>query len=577
MVRAVDGPDLLDRFAQGWRGYVLIALLALAAALPGVFTVPPLDRDESRFAQASLQMLESGDYVRIAVQDEPRNKKPVGIYWLQAASVSLFSSPKAHAIWAYRLPSVLGALIAALATLWGGTALLGRRAAFAGAALLACSLLLSTEAMIAKTDAMLCGLTALAMAALAHLYIRRDGAGTFKRAMALVFWCALACGVLVKGPVTPLVAGLCLMALAAWRHEAHWMRALLWPPALIAAALIVLPWGVAIALATHGQFFADAVGGDLGRKLGGGDEGHSGLPGYHAVLVWLLLFPATIALPGALRAAWAAVRGLRADPRTQASAFLIAWAGPIWLVFEMLPTKLPHYVLPAYPALALMCGAALIDAFETPHPRVRRAARVLAIVGILALIAVTAALVTLMPGDAEADARRAVTAAIVGVILLIPAAALILLARAPALLIVTACAAGLVFNWSARARILPEARPYLVSAEASHALTRAGLHPRLSPGAGPLTSVGYNEPSFVFLTRTDTRLLNPAPAAAAARPGESAIVEARQRAPFEAALAARGLAFAPIGAPVTGFDYSDGDDVSLQPGRIISRATSAAP
>ena len=272
-------PDLLDRLAQGWRAYVLIAIVSLAASLPGVFAVPPLDRDESRFAQASLQMLETGDYVRIAVQDEPRNKKPVGIYWLQAASVSLFSSAEAHAIWAYRLPSILGALIAALATLWGGTALVGRRAAFAGAALLACSLLLSTEAMIAKTDAMLCGLTTLAMAALAHLYVRRDASAGFARAMTLIFWCALAGGVLIKGPVTPLVAGLSLAALAIWRRDAGWMRVLLWWPALLAAALIVLPWGIAIALATHGQFFADAVGGDLGRKLGGGDEGHAGSAG----------------------------------------------------------------------------------------------------------------------------------------------------------------------------------------------------------------------------------------------------------------------------------------------------------
>ncbi|MGE3867561.1 MAG: ArnT family glycosyltransferase, partial [Hyphomonadaceae bacterium] len=160
---------LLDRWCAGLRGYALIALIALAAALPGVFRVPPLDRDEARFAQATVQMLETGDFLRIAVQDAPRNKKPIGIHWLQAASVAALSSPEAREVWAYRLVSAAGALLAALACLWGGTVLVGRKAAFLGAALYAATLLAATEAMIAKTDSVLCGLTTLALAALARL------------------------------------------------------------------------------------------------------------------------------------------------------------------------------------------------------------------------------------------------------------------------------------------------------------------------------------------------------------------------------------------------------------------------
>ena len=65
------------------KDYALLALLCLAIFLPGLASVPPLDRDEPRFAEASRQMLESGDFVNIRFQDEPRLKKPVGIYWLQ--------------------------------------------------------------------------------------------------------------------------------------------------------------------------------------------------------------------------------------------------------------------------------------------------------------------------------------------------------------------------------------------------------------------------------------------------------------------------------------------------------------
>src|SRR6516162_8767255 len=69
---------------SGIRPYALLCILCLILYLPGLATIPPLDRDEARFAQATRQMLETGDFVRIRFQDEARNKKPIGIYWLQA-------------------------------------------------------------------------------------------------------------------------------------------------------------------------------------------------------------------------------------------------------------------------------------------------------------------------------------------------------------------------------------------------------------------------------------------------------------------------------------------------------------
>jgi 4-amino-4-deoxy-L-arabinose transferase-like glycosyltransferase len=105
----------LERLSRGWRGPAVAAFVAFLAGLPGMLAVPPLDRDGARFAQATAQMLESRDFVVIRYQDEPRFKKPVGIHWLQAASVTLLSSPEARQIWAYRIPSLLGAMLAAAA------------------------------------------------------------------------------------------------------------------------------------------------------------------------------------------------------------------------------------------------------------------------------------------------------------------------------------------------------------------------------------------------------------------------------------------------------------------------------
>src|SRR5471030_1476034 len=141
--------------AIGWRPWLLLVALCFCLFLPGIAAMPPLDRDEARFMQATRQMVQSGDLLQIRFQDEARNKKPAGIYWLQAASVALLSTPASVAAWPYRLPSLLGATLSVLMTFAFGARLFGRQAALAGAALLASSLLLVAEAHLAKTDAML--------------------------------------------------------------------------------------------------------------------------------------------------------------------------------------------------------------------------------------------------------------------------------------------------------------------------------------------------------------------------------------------------------------------------------------
>src|SRR5262249_37686987 len=253
--------DSFDRFAQSWRAYALIALIAFTSALFGAGAVPVMDRDEARFVQPTRQRVGSGDYVRIRIQDEEGSKKPVGIHWLQAASVQVFEplTQRLNTIWPYRAPSMLGVLLASLATLWSGARLVGPRAAFLGAALFASSLLLGFEGMTAKTDAALCGFTTLAMAALAHLFI-----GTQRpRMMALLFWAALGAGILIKGPITPMVAALTIVPLCVWERRWGWLKPLAWWPGPLLMLLIVLPWMIAIYMATQGRFFAQAIGHDL--------------------------------------------------------------------------------------------------------------------------------------------------------------------------------------------------------------------------------------------------------------------------------------------------------------------------
>ena len=352
------------------RDMTLLALLVLAMALPGLGLfgqgLPVIDRDEARYAQATVQMLESGDYINIRFQDRARNKKPVGAYWAQALSVKTFSDVKNRDIWAHRIPSVLAAILAILATYWGGVRMLGRESAFYGSALLAVSFIFVFEAHIAKTDALLLGFSALVLASMGHL---RNGGG---RRSGVLFWFALGCAVMIKGPILPMLLVLCFLSLFIWerligKQKTGWMKPLAYPLGPLLFLLIVLPWSIMIWRETGGAFFSDAIGNDLAPKLQGAQEKHPGPPGYYLGTLWLAFWPACLFLiPGLVFAVRAARSKKLGDKRLEfnmpvarSARLLLCWSIPFFVVLEFVPTKLPHYTLITYPAFALMAGAAV--------------------------------------------------------------------------------------------------------------------------------------------------------------------------------------------------------------------------
>jgi 4-amino-4-deoxy-L-arabinose transferase-like glycosyltransferase len=541
----------LDRWGAGWRGPLLAALLALIAGLPGVLAAPPLDRDESRFAEASAQMLESGDFVSIHFQDTPRFKKPVGIYWLQAMAVNTLSHVEDRAIWAYRVPSLLGAMLAAGACVWGAAAFLRPGSALLAGALLGSSFMLSTEAAIAATDAALCGATTLAMAALGRLYLAERGGPPAGRWVRPLFWGALAAAILIKGPIAPMVVALTVAALCLWERRMAWVGRLGWGWGLIGMAAVLGPWALAITVATDGAFWGVAVGSDLAPKLTGEAEGHGASPGYYLLLAPVLLFPATLLLPAGIVAGWRA----RGEPAVR---FALCWLIPGWLVFEAAPTKLVHYTLPLYGALAWLMARSLEPVGAEPPPAAGPRARTVGaglviVVGLLFALAAPAAMARL--GDFS-GAPWGVAAALM--FLLAAGAGAILLGRGHAA--GAALAGGLaaaVGHGALAGGVLPSLRPLWLSTAAARALEAAGASPWQGVVPGPVTVAGYAEPSVVFLLGADTELAGPDEAADAIAEGRPAIVEGRADAAFRAALADQGVRAALIGA-ASGLDYSNG-------------------
>ncbi len=340
------------------RATALLLAFALIAFLPGFFQIPPVDRDEARFAQTTKQMLETGQYVDIRFQDEVRYKKPVGIYWLQAVAVKAGEAlgvPQARTtIWLYRLPSLFGATGAVLLTFWAALAFVSRRTALVAALMMASSVLLGVEARLAKTDAVLLFTCVAAMGAMARIYLAQRRVPNEKIGWRepAILWTAMAAGVLVKGPLIVMFVVLPALTLSISDRSARWIWALRPFAGFAWMMLLVLPWFVAIVAKSGMAFFTDAVGHDMLAKITSGQEAHGAPPGYYVLLFFVTFWPASPLAGLAAPCVWQA----RREPGAH---FLLAWLIPSWLVFEAAMTKLPHYTLPLYPAIAILIAGIL--------------------------------------------------------------------------------------------------------------------------------------------------------------------------------------------------------------------------
>ncbi len=360
---------------------VTIAVLSFALLFSGTSRLPIVNGDEARFAQASREMLATGDPVVPTFGGRDRYDKPPVIYWLTAASFRLLgTTPRAA-----RLPSNVAAAAGAALLAWWA-----RRRAGPGSGLLAGTLLAVTPVFLVQgrsctADAVTVTLTLAAMLALEPI-VRGDG----RLRNAVVMWAATSLAVLTKGPVAPVVlgaTGLGLWALARHRTAgklvtaggllvvgamvgsplvlaplivaAVWsalsdpvarqrLRDLRWGLGAVIMAVVLLPWTVAAWVATDGEFVRIAVGRHVIERATSPLEGHAGFPGFYLATALVLGFPWIGALLAAVPDAW------RRRHDLPDAGFLLAWlVGPL-AVLEVLATKLVHYPMAVYPAAVLV-------------------------------------------------------------------------------------------------------------------------------------------------------------------------------------------------------------------------------
>jgi 4-amino-4-deoxy-L-arabinose transferase-like glycosyltransferase len=464
------------------RVVVLLVFVALCAFLPGFTAIPPVDRDEVRYAQASKQMMETGNYIDIRFQKEPRYLQPVGIYWLQVAAAKITGYGAEAPIWVYRLPSLVAATAAVVLTYWVALPLAGPAGAFIAALLMAPTILLGVEARLAKTDAVLLACILSATGFLARAYLRQ----TITLGAALLFWTACAAGVLVKGPMIALVVGSTVVALCVLDPSVAWLKPLRPVVGLGWLALLVLPWFVAIAIATDGEFYRIAIGKSLLGKVAAGQQGHGAPPGVYFLLYWFTFWPAA----GLALTAFPWVWHNRGEPAVR---FCLAWIVPTWLVFELITTKLPHYVLPVYPAVATLIALGLLHA--RPHPIIRF------IIGssVVAYGAIAFTALYYLEGQ------------IAPAVLIVTFLAAVIIALgmrdtpaiSPAVLAAAVAISGILMNGVVAAVVAPNLKSVWVAPRLAAAIKRHAECPQPQ-----VASAGFEEASLVFLVGTRTELVD---------------------------------------------------------------------
>lgn len=535
--------------------FLVLSILGLLLWLPGVLSLPALDRDESRFAQSSRQMIESGDLVDIRLGQVPRYKKPVGIYWLQAASTAIVGMGDDSRIWTYRLPSLLGAIAAARLTVWCAAAFLDAEAALIAGLLILSSVLLAAEATIATTDAVLLACVLAVQGVLLRVYRAARDPEVPKPSTRLVLWgwVAVGVGALVKFPVVPGVAIATALALCAWDRRVKWLAGTKPLQGLLLALLVAMPWIIAITAQSHGGFLQQSLGNDFAAKMEGGQESHGAPPGYYLLLSAATFFPAILLiLPGL-------VTGI-ARRGESGVRFLLTWAGIWWLIVEAVPTKLPHYVLPTYPALAILAAI-----FATQPPPMTRwlplglgVTRLIGAIQFVVGAGLLTAAIVLLPGR-YGDGMVPFLTALAGLGAILSLAALVLsLMRLQTWAVLISLLAMLVFVPSLTALVGPRLTQLWMTAR-----LKPIIQAQYRPGDPPPALAGYQEPSMLFALGKDVLLTNGAGAAqSGAENGGLALVEDKEVGAFLARLAELQADASQVGE-LSGFNYSRGRQVHV--------------
>ena len=339
---------------------ILLGSLCLICFFISLNILPPLDRDESRYIQSTVQMLESNDFVNINFLDTPRLKKPPGIYWLQAMSATFIKNIfflDSPPLWSFRLPSAIGASVSIWITFLLGQLLFGRAQGFIASLLLISSPLLIIESHVAKTDSALLASFLFVLYILAKIifYIEQNIKKPSDITI-LAAWVVLSFSFLIKGPIALFILFLLILFFRFSREPINYKN---FKPVIgiVIFIIIVFPWFMFVQSGNNTDIFLNSIKKDMLLKLISVQESHGAPPGSYLLSSFLTAWPITLFI-------FPTVIWVFNNKKNKPVKFLLCSLLPSWLFFEIMPTKLLHYILPLLPSLAILTAAMIVSSIK---------------------------------------------------------------------------------------------------------------------------------------------------------------------------------------------------------------------
>jgi 4-amino-4-deoxy-L-arabinose transferase-like glycosyltransferase len=344
------------------RNFVLIFFSCLLLHTAGTWIIPLMDRDEPRFAEASREMRERGNYVVPYFNNKYRFDKPPFIYWTQIASYRLFGENDFAARW----PSGIAAALTAVLLFAWGRRLGSERVGWWAAIIFSLCLQTFIHAKAAVADMWLVFFVTAAFWAAYELIADLLGQSAapadspHRKYWRLMFYVALAFAFLAKGPLgwMPLLTA---ASMKFFLRGQPLNRRFCFASGSLFTVAIVLLWGIPALIRTNGEFFWVGIGRHVVERSFGALEGHGGqswssylvtLPFYFGT-VFISFFPWSIKLPALIKHLWRRRDGV--------DTYLILGVAIIFVLMTIVKTKLPHYTLTAFPLLSLLLARHLFE------------------------------------------------------------------------------------------------------------------------------------------------------------------------------------------------------------------------
>ncbi len=340
---------------------IILLLLSLSLFFSSINSLPVLDRDEARYAQSSKQMLENNNYLSMKFQDEYRSKKPIGIYWLQAISVNLLADISYlnnfkyevlnDNIWKYRMVSAVATLLTILFLYFSSKNLFQKEVAFKSSLILSGSLLVIAESHIAKTDSVLLLLSTMMFITLLKYYKRLGNKNTLNF---FLLWGSLGISIIIKGPLLLFLLSITAISIILIEKDISWIKDSRPLLGFLLVLIIGVPWFFLLSVEEQKNFIQESFFHDFLGKAVKVQESHGAFPGFHTLGLWIFFSPFSIFF-------MPLINFIKTSYKRKNILFLICWILPCLIIMELIPTKLPHYILPVYPAIAIIMGFLLSD------------------------------------------------------------------------------------------------------------------------------------------------------------------------------------------------------------------------